>query len=258
MATMGLKYLAWAKLATEPDDAAPTYDAGIVIGKAVSTSLSVKNSEGKLYADDALAEYVSEFSSADFSAEADNISLENQGKLYGVTYTDSELQFAGEDTAPYGAWGGYQVLSVQGVRKYRAHVYYKGKASIPDWSGATKGESISLGTEPIKATMMQPKYGPWRTIKEFSTESAAKAYVDAKLGVATWYAINVQVQGAEGTEAASPVGTTSAANGGTFELAITGTVTKLYDNGTDVTANVSGGKYTLTDVAAAHNIAVIF
>lgn len=61
MASIGLKYLAWAKMATEPVDAVPTFAPGKVIGKAVSTSLTVTRAEGELSADDMVAEYASEF-----------------------------------------------------------------------------------------------------------------------------------------------------------------------------------------------------
>ena len=52
MAKLGLKYVAWAKQATEPTSSIPTYEAGAAIGKAVSANLAVKNIEGELYADD--------------------------------------------------------------------------------------------------------------------------------------------------------------------------------------------------------------
>ena len=102
MAAIGLKYMAWAPMASEPDDAAPTYGTGIVLGRAVSTNLTITNAEGELYADDMLAEYVSEFASGELAAEVDNIAVENQAKLYGATYADGEMQMGGQDTAPYG------------------------------------------------------------------------------------------------------------------------------------------------------------
>lgn len=258
MASMGLKYLAWAKMATEPAASVPTYDTGEVLGKAVSTNLAITNSEGELYADDMLAEYVSEFASAILTAEADNITLDKQAHMYGATYSDNELQLNASDNAPYGGIGGYQVVMINGVRKYRAWFFAKGRASVPDWSGATKGGSITFGNQPIKMKLMAPNYGPWYYVKEFTTEAAAKAYIDTKLNVATWYSMNVQVQGAGSGEAATPIGVTSVASAGTFELVVTGTPTALYDNGAESKASISGGKYTLSNVAADHEIAVIF
>ena len=145
MAALGLKYLAYAKMATEPEAAIPTYEPGRVLGKMISMNATVNNSEGELYADDMLAEYASEFTSADLSIEVDNIDLEDQAELLGGTYTEEgEYQAAASDTAPYGGIGGYQVLMVKGVRKFRCWFYPKAKASQPDIDATTTGSSSSL------------------------------------------------------------------------------------------------------------------
>lgn len=258
MASMGLKYLAWGKMATEPTNAIPTYNPGKVIGKMVSANLSIQWADGELYADDMLSEYISEFASGDLTMEVDNIALADQATLYGATYDADEFQAVYSDTPPFGGIGGVQVLMINGARKYRAWFFPKVRASMPDWDATTRPDSISFGTQPLNMKVMTPLYGPWYYVKEFTTESAAKAYIDTKLGVATWHDINVQVQGAGAGESASPVGVSSVANAGTFELAISGTPTALYDNGVDSKASIAAGKYTLTNVTAAHAIAVIF
>ena len=188
MAKMGLKYVAWNEMATDTDGADPTYksNGAIVVGRMVSVNVAISNSEGELYADDMLAEYASELSSAAMTAEVDNISLENQAKMYGATYTeDGEFQAAANDNAPYGCIGGYQVLQISGAKKYRAWVYPKAKASMPDFDGTTKGKSISFGTQPMKMKIASPKHGPWYRAKEFDSEAEAKAYIDGKVGIAT-------------------------------------------------------------------------
>ena len=162
------------------------------------------------------------------------------------------------DVAPYGGIGGYQQLVVNGTKKWRAWFFPKVKASVPDWSGNTKNNSISFGTQPLSFKVMAPKYGPWKYTKEFTTEAAAKAYIDSKLSVSTWYGIEVQVNGAGAGEAATPYGITYVASAGTFVLTITGTATALYDNGVDNILDVSNGTYTLSNVTAAHKLAVIF
>lgn len=259
MASIGLKYVAWAQMATEPDNAVPTFGTGLVLGKAVSANLSITRAEAELYADDMLAEYVNEFSSGNLTMEVDNISLQNQATLYGATYSNGEMQVGTEDSAPYGGIGGYQVLMIHGVRKYRAWFFPKAKATMPDWTGTTKGSSISFGTQPIDMRIAAPAYGAWYRVKEFDSESAAKAWVDGLLGVTTSYTVNVMVQGANGTtKVASPVGANAAAGGESFEIAITGTVVALYDNGTDKKSSVAGGKYTIASLAADHEVAIIF
>lgn len=184
MAQLGLKYLAWAKVATENDNADPVYEGGKEVGKIVSLNVTVSNSEGKLYANDQLAEYASEFSEGDLTAETDNISLEDQAAMLGATY-DEENGYVGAagDTAPYGGIGGYQVLMVKGKKHYRAWVYPKVKAIQPDLDSATKGDSISFGTQPIKMKISATNTGKWIFQKEFEDESAAKEFVNDKLNI---------------------------------------------------------------------------
>ncbi len=258
MADIGLKYMAGAKMATEPENAMPTYEPGMVIGKMVQINLAVKNAEGKLYADDELAEYVSEFSEADLTAEVDNITLDKQATMYGATYTDDELMHNAEDQAPNMGVGGVQPLRVGSVKKFRTWFFAKARAALPDWKGNTRGDSISFGTQPIKMKITSPNYGAWYRVKEFDSYVAAKAHIDTLLGVGVWHKISVQVNGASTGEGATPIGTGYAAAGGTYELTIAGTPTALYDNGVESQASISGGKYTLSSVAEDHNIAVIF
>jgi hypothetical protein len=258
MAKIGFKLLAWAKILSETSSALPTFDTGKIIGKAISANLAVTNAEGTLYADNEIAEEISEFSSALLTAEAADIALADLAALYGADYVSGELQFGGADNAPYGGLGGYQVVSVNNVRKYRAYFMPKGKATVPDETDNTKTNSISFGTQPLRIKFMTPLFGKWRYIKEFATEAAARAYVETKLNVAVWHEVNVQVNGAGAGESASPTGITYAANAGSFALTITGTPTALYDNGVDVVESIADGVYTIASVTAAHNIAVIF
>lgn len=184
MAQMGLKYLAWAKIKEEAENAEPTYEGGKEIGKIVSLNVAIANSEGKLYANDQLAEYASEFSEGDLTAETDNISLEDQAAMLGATYSEEDGYVGGTgDTAPYGGVGGYQVLMVNGVKLYRAWVYPKVKAMQPDLDSTTKGDSISFGTQPIKMKVAATNSGKWIYQKDCTTEADAKTFVNGKLNI---------------------------------------------------------------------------
>lgn len=186
MAQLGLKYLAWAKIKEETANAEPTYEGGKEIGKIVSLNATVSNSEGKLYANDQLVEYAGEFTEGDLTLAVDNIELADQAAMLGAKIGDGgEMIDAVGDTAPYGGIGGYQVLMVNGVRKFRAWVFPKVKALQPDMDATTKGDSISFGTEPIKAKITATEKGTWRFRKEFTEETEAKAYVDEKLEIST-------------------------------------------------------------------------
>ena len=147
---------------------------------------------------------------------------------------------------------------VSGVKKYRAFFYPKVKAKMGDETASTKAGSFELGATPITLTVFKPSFGKWRYVKEFTTEAAAKAYVQTKLSVATWYAVDVMVTGAGVDEAATPEGVTMVADEGAFEIVLTGTVDVLYDNGVESSASIVAGKYTIASVTAAHDIAVVF
>ena len=58
MASFGAKYPHFSKIKTEPDDALPTYEGPVNIGRLVKADLTVNLASGKLYADDELAESV--------------------------------------------------------------------------------------------------------------------------------------------------------------------------------------------------------
>jgi len=258
MASIGLAYPVWAKITGETASALPTYSAGFALGGAIKADLTITNATGQLYAENMLIEDVSEFSSATIALETDNLTLTAQAAIFGAALVNDELGFGADDVAPFGGFGYYQVLMVNGVKKYRAFYYPKVKAKFETESASTKGNSITFGSAAITLTVVKPKFGKWRYVKEFDTEEAAKAYIDSKLSVAEWHQINVMVSGAVGPEGASPSGITMVADGEDFVLNISGTVTAVYDNGDDVTASITGGAYTLANVTTAHNIAVIF
>lgn len=185
MAQMGLKYMSWAPIATDTETAIPTYTSadGFTVGKTVSLNVAVSNSEGELYADDMLVEYAAEFSSAELTAELDNISLDNLATLLGSTYSEEDgFSAKKDDTAPYGGVGGIQTLMVGGVKKWRAWFYPKAKAQMPDVDGSTKGSSISFATQSLKMKITSPNFGPWYYAKDFTSESEAKTWIDTKLG----------------------------------------------------------------------------
>jgi len=256
MAKMGLKLFAWAPLKDEPENAFPVHGIGAIFGKAVSTNMSIARAEGELYADDMLAEYVSEFVSADLTAEVDNIDIERQAILYGARYDAvNGMQCYPDDTPPYGGIGGYQVLMIRGVRKFRAWFFPKAKAALPDWNGTTKGSSISFGTEPIAMKIMAPAYGPWYVVREFAVEAAARAFIEEKLNVKSWFPFEIQAQG---NGEAIPTGAQFVEEGGDLEIALSKTPLAIFDNGVDVLSAVADGKYKVTNITAAHTIAIIF
>lgn len=257
MAKIGMKYWGWAPFAGETTTALPTYTAGFKLGESIKADLKITNAEGQLYADDVVCEDVSEFSSGALTGEVDELTLAKQSTLYGASIVDGELGNGADDAPPFGGTAYSQYLQKSGVKRYRTFFYPKVKAKVPDDSAATKASSFTMGTEPLNMTIYQPLFGKWRYVKDHANLAAAQAYIESKLSIATWYDINMLVTGAATGESAT-LSAPAVASGGTATVTLTGTITKLYDNGTDVTASIADGVYTISNITAVHNIAVIF
>lgn len=255
MAKFGARHPVFAPILTEPENALPTYGVGAVIGKLVAANLTVNLASGELYADDGLAEQLSEFASGALAMETDDMTDEVASMVYGAVVANGETAYNKEDTAPLGGLGYYKVLMRNGVKYYKGCYYPKVRAALGSDNAQTRGNAITFTTENTSFTVFAPDNGDWRYTKTFTDEASARAWVRGKLGLGTAYEVNITTQGAGSV---SPDGFKMVASGGSLELVITGTATKLYDNAEDKTASIVGGKYTLSNVTADHDIAIIF
>lgn len=256
MAKFGAKHPCFAPIATEPDNAAPTYGVGAEIGKLVAANLTVNLASGELFADDILAEQLSEFASGTLVMETDDMVAEIAGMVYGATVNGNRVTYNKGDTAPLGGLGYYKVMMRNGVKYYEGYYYPKVRAALGNDNAQTRGNSITFSTTSTTFTVFAPNAGDWRETETFTTEEAAKLWIENKLGLATAYEINVATSG-EGT--VSPLGRTMVAAGGSFVLNVGADITKLYDNGVDVTSSIDAGdRYTLTTMDADHDIVAVF
>lgn len=231
---------------------------GVVLGKLVSANLTVQLADGKIYGDDQLDESVSEFVSGSLPMETTDMTDDVAQEVYGCQVDNGELVNNTGDNAPQGRLAYYKTLMRQGKKRYQGYFYPRVKAAIGNDSAQTKGENIQFQTTSTTFTVFADDNGDWRRVKTFNSEADAVAWVEGKCGITESYLFRVTVQGAGTGDGVAPVGEFYVADGGDAELVISGTPTKLYDNGEDVTASISEGKYTLSGVDAAHEIAVIF
>lgn len=186
MATYGAKYIKFAPLKTEPEDAIPTYENAVQIAELQKLTDNPTYSEGKQYGDDRLVEYVSEFNEADVDVEVTDLDNKMQSTIFGATLSGSdnteELAFGGSDIAPYGGLGAVICRMRNNVRTYQGILYTKVKATMQGEEFTTKGDNITLAGGKLKFKATEPKYGKWK-IKSamFPTLEAAKSWVDGKL-----------------------------------------------------------------------------
>ena len=189
MAQFGANYPNFAPFqGDEPEAALPSYGDKVTLGKLVSANLTVNLASGELYADDSLAEQVSEFASGTLSMETDDMTDDVAAVVYGATKattpsTDKSLTYGKADTQPMGGLAYYKVLMRNGIKIFKGYFYPKVKAALGNDNAQTRGSSINFGTVSTTFTIFACNTGAWRITEEMTTEEAAKTWVNTKLGV---------------------------------------------------------------------------
>lgn len=189
MAKYGAKYLRWAPFAAtdaEPDGALPNYGTPIDMGGMVKVADAPAFNEGKIYGDNELAEYVSEFKECPIDVELTELSNTVAAAMFGATHTtgasDGEIKFGGNDNAPYGGFGFISCKQIDNVKQFQGVYYPKAKAVIQGEEFATKGDGVTLTGGKLKLTATTAKSGDWKIVSDLlATEAAAKTWVDGKV-----------------------------------------------------------------------------
>jgi hypothetical protein len=250
----GAKHPCWAPIVTQPENALPTYGTGLVMSELSKVAETLNFAEGEIYFDDELSEQVSEFRSGGLTVDHKGMEDATLEQIYGSQINDGVLEDGGADNPPLGGFAFYTKIREAGVTSFRGIHYPVVQARIAGETYDTKGNAITLAGGQTVFIVYQSKTGKWRRRKRFATEADAKLWVEAQVGVTEAHLIEITISGAGEV---IPSGNIMVADGEDLEINV-GTATKVYDDGVDVTASVVGGKYTLTNVLAAHKIAVIF
>jgi len=180
MAQIGLKAIRYAVQAGDE-----SYGTPASIGKAVSCSVAVNNSDAKLYADDALVESDSAFVNATVSLVIADDDIVTMATILGRTpdETTGEVIRSANDVAPYVGLGRVIPKMINGVRKYKAEFLAKVKFKEPSQDDATKGESVEFKTVSLEGDSSSLADGSWSKTLTFDTEALAVSYLDDCFGV---------------------------------------------------------------------------
>ena len=190
MSKIGLKYPVYAQL-TESGTTL-SYSAGAVLAKAISANISIPPSDVKLYADDAIAESDRSFTGGTVSFGIDELSDKAKVDLLGyiegatadATIGSKELT-SGTNTPANVGFGFYGAQVKNKVKYWRAIWLKKVQFAEPSDEMATKGESVAFGTPTLEGVIMLSADEKWKVEATFSTEAAAKAWLDGKAGIGT-------------------------------------------------------------------------
>lgn len=158
---------------------------GVILGKLVSANLTVNLASGEIYADDALAEQVSEFSSGTLAMETDDLEDANASVVYGCSVSNGLVTYNKDDNAPYGELAYYKVLMRKGVKYYKAYYYPRAKAALGNDNAQTKGSSVTFQTTNTTFTIFADDNGDWRKTETFSTMAEAVAFINSMLSVSS-------------------------------------------------------------------------
>lgn len=156
---------------------------GVVLGKAVAANLTITNAEGEIFADDALAESESRFASGSLATELDDMTDAVASKVYGHTVADGELTANVDDEAPEGVLGYYMAVKRGGVVYYIARAYQRAQAQLGNENSQTRGGSITFQTTNTTFKIKPDDNGDWKMQKTFTTEAAARAWVNTKCAI---------------------------------------------------------------------------
>lgn len=151
----------------------------VVIGKLVAANLTVTLASGELYADDELAEQVSEFASGSIAMETDDMTDENASVVYGCKVVEKILVDNVGDTAPTGRLGYYKVLMRNKKKFYKGFFYPRVKAALGNDNAQTRGSNITFQTTSTTFTVFADENGDWRKRQTFDKESEVLAWIES-------------------------------------------------------------------------------
>lgn len=256
---LGMRRSYFAPIAARPANAHPTYGSVLDMGEAVLGHLAVTYATGDVYGDDASRLHVEQFISGQLDTETTCGELELAAAVYGRKFVDGVETSNKDDAAPDGAFGYIEpFLRADKSLVFRA-VFLYSVTPMPsqekDDSDTRKGDFNPVNNA-VSYFVAADDTGDWRDRQEFNSEVAADAWLMDKFGsAAAGHTVTVRTTGA-GT--VTPAGASFVEDNGQLALSFSVAPTKVYDNSVDVTSSVSNKVYTISAIAADHDVLVIF
>ena len=195
MAFVGMQHVVAAKITAKPDNAMPTYSAGMVIGKAIQAELSITRNSNPLYADDVVAEDDNSITAMSVSIGMDDFSEEAQaylGLLKEVTGTgaDDKTYYETSGSADSAGLGYMRVRRKNGITTYQGVWVLDVLFGIESENSQTKGESIEWQTPTVNGqaaahmiTTIDTNNPIFRMKKNFTTAAACIDWLDEQAGI---------------------------------------------------------------------------
>lgn len=196
MAAIGLKHFVVAKVASETPGAALTYEAGMVVGKAMQANLTLNRPNNPLFGDDVIAENDNGVTGG--TIQIGVTALGNAVRAYMLgdeevsvgTGTSAVKEYeVTDEPAPYVGFGFLRTLIEDGARKYEAVWIYKAQFGENTINATTKGQQVEWQTPTLDGILMgvqndaDGKTHFYRYANHFTTEAQAAEWLDDKAGI---------------------------------------------------------------------------
>lgn len=174
MAKKGLRHVVFAEKTTSG------YTNGKHISPAVRVSINLTKAEGKDYGDDMVVDTESSVTGADVEVELNHDEDDLYTYLLGhkEQTTGNTIEFSVDDEPPILGMGFVVNSTVTAGRKWVATWVNQVRFSEPNDEANTKTDSINFQHVTLTGDMIVPDDGIWKLRKEFTTASAAIAWVD--------------------------------------------------------------------------------
>lgn len=191
MAVIGLRYPVYSPLLEDDEAGTFTYGAGKVAAKAVKVDMRINTADSEFYADDTLAESVSEFvdgamtftpDDLDDTVKSDWLGNEVESVLVGEE-SISVLVSTDEDLPGHFGFGFILPKVKNNKRMYRAVIYTKVKFSEPDESAETRGANINWQTPSITGKLFRRIDGHWKREATVDSLATARAWLAKELNI---------------------------------------------------------------------------
>lgn len=184
MATYGARNSFWAPwkadtLDNDPDKL-PAYEAPKTFGQLNKVTDSPNYIDGSLPGDDQIVLYEKKFKDGTVSPESVFIPIEDAATMLGASYDDEMGMAQGDDDNPPYIGYGFITHHVGKTKRYYETVFYpKLKANPEGKDYETRAGNINFATDKMAFHWESPACRKHKIIKDFETEAAANAYIQA-------------------------------------------------------------------------------
>ena len=191
MAKIGFEYTVIAKMTAGTDKSLSevAYTEGIYMGPNSAFNFSPNANDVKDYGDDRVTETDTSVIDGTISVEHNELTMEQEAYMLGHSITGAtgseHIVSNAEDIAPYLGIGFVGKSKRSGALKYSAKFYPKTQFREPGDDNATKQDSTAFAHTTMEGNMFTLENGDWRDAAEFDTLAAAKAWLNAKVGITT-------------------------------------------------------------------------